>query len=259
MAVQKILSHRIVNNKYSFLVKWKDGDIDSWVPEADFNNLELVNKYKSELVKGPGTRSKKKLLSNLNLSLITLFFFSLILPFVSCQEESHIIKYLNVPFCSSKSEKQPVMLSKICGNNPSSRDENYSFLENWLKNRAQMANNGGNKNGVYLNNGKNFSTSTPFVTKKSEQQRVWINPRSIKNNDSFTLNRYKRRPVDMPNPVEMHLEVYAKLEHNVIGKGHECKISYVEWTFSENFWGTRFASSIKHNPILNDYDCIRMI
>lgn len=45
--VEKILNHKIEDNKYIFLVKWKyyDNDNNSWIPYTNFEQKDIINKY----------------------------------------------------------------------------------------------------------------------------------------------------------------------------------------------------------------------
>ena len=53
--VEKIIRHKIIDNDYFFLVKWKNFPLSecSWVPEKNFNSMDLVNKYKEEPKENP--------------------------------------------------------------------------------------------------------------------------------------------------------------------------------------------------------------
>ena len=113
--VEKIINHKILNKKYSFLVKWKGEEIESWIPESNFNNMELIYKYKSGLEKGPITRGRMKLL-DANAVIFTMIMLFL-LPLSLGQEQSHNLELVLVPYCTSHSEKQPILLSSFCNTN----------------------------------------------------------------------------------------------------------------------------------------------
>lgn len=47
--VEKIMNHRIVNGKMSFLVRWKNysSKHDSWVTQSDLNCEEILKAYQN--------------------------------------------------------------------------------------------------------------------------------------------------------------------------------------------------------------------
>jgi len=50
--VDKILQHKSVNEQLVYEVLWKNTKNTDWLPIANFNNLEVLNKYQQELKKG---------------------------------------------------------------------------------------------------------------------------------------------------------------------------------------------------------------
>lgn len=49
--VDRILDHKVVDNKWVYLVKWKElpASENSWIPEHYFNSPKLINDYKASL------------------------------------------------------------------------------------------------------------------------------------------------------------------------------------------------------------------
>ena len=82
--VEKILDHRETADGYEFLVKWKLDPDNSWVPESNFNTVEILNDYFKSLrgeavpTRKRGRPKKLNLLNALLLSLIFSFLFGCI-------------------------------------------------------------------------------------------------------------------------------------------------------------------------------------
>ena len=167
--------------------------------------MELINAYKNQLAKGPKTRGRKKLLDTKALLVSLIFLFCL--PLCFGQEEAHMLNNVIVNYCSSISEKQPVLLSSVC--NP----DNFEIKANNIA-----------------------------VTK-------WIRK----------YDYYPQAKVSNELLKVINLEAYSKLEHSVIGKGFQCKVSYEEWVFSSGFFGGRSSSSKKVTPFFSALDCWKMI
>ena len=74
--IEKIVSHKLENNKPLYLVKWRNEDSknNSWVRPEDFANMKFVNDYLKSIEGGRSTRSKKALSAATILSVISILF-----------------------------------------------------------------------------------------------------------------------------------------------------------------------------------------
>ena len=222
-AIDKIVSHRMLNDNFSFLIQWKDDKKKkSWVTEDQLTRdySELIKDYKTNL-KGAKTRNRKKLLGGINLTLLSalcLIFFNIALAMAE-DELAHYVNNISVPYCNSNWEKSPIRISQICGEKPVPVNEDKGVLF-WFRARE--------------------SWKQKFSPSKVEK---------LHDEDDNNANWDKF----------LELEVYSKLEHNVYGKGYHCKIVYEEYLFSETFWKVRYVRNTKHTVELSDLECWNMI
>ncbi|CAF0957951.1 unnamed protein product [Brachionus calyciflorus] len=89
---EKIIKHKTINNENFCLVKWKIFPMSecSWIPEKNFNTMEIINKYKDELKDNPLKERPKRnrkvpKLNFLNILLLSIYF--LIFP-ILCESPS---------------------------------------------------------------------------------------------------------------------------------------------------------------------------
>ena len=57
----------------------------------------------------------------------------------------------------------------------------------------------------------------------------------------------------------LKLDVYSKLQQNILGKGHECKKTRIRWKFEEALFGEKYRSSIAETVVLKPSDCLAMV
>ena len=120
--IERIQKHKIIDNDNLYLVKWKYLPLSesSWIPEKYFNNLKLINDYKSGLQFAKSQRPKRKCTLNKAFFVSFLLLFSII-PSVFT-ENVNKIKGINVNgsfmLCSHSYHRKIVDLNSLCKTRP---------------------------------------------------------------------------------------------------------------------------------------------
>ena len=109
--IEKILDHRVVNGKTTYLVKWKGQpkSQNSWLPVENFDNLGSINKYWKSFKETPNSFHKMKTRSKqLNAALTILVFFAVICFGLGLEVNS------SFPYCSESFNTQPIDIENTC-------------------------------------------------------------------------------------------------------------------------------------------------
>ncbi|CAF0850122.1 unnamed protein product [Brachionus calyciflorus] len=100
--VEKIIKHKMLDNKYIFLVKWKNFPVSqsSWVPEKNFKSMKLVNDYKKSITnqnlnERPKRQARSGKVNMISINMITSLF---------------VIFVLLINLCSANGEKQNIVI-----------------------------------------------------------------------------------------------------------------------------------------------------
>ena len=127
--IEKIVSHKLENNKPLYLVKWRNEDSknNSWVRPEDFANMKFVNDYLKSIEEGRSTRSKKALSAATILSVISILF--LFFPLIY-GNELRVNDKFDFDYCSVSNDLMPLNLNDLC-TRPTEIDTNH--LQNWFK------------------------------------------------------------------------------------------------------------------------------
>ena len=133
LEIKKILNHRVKNNKYEYLVEFKNtSHPNEWIKEQNFNTFEIVNNYKNNL--------NKKKIHNMNTRnstiktnylLLTIFHYFLL----SCFFLKLFALKVNIPYCFENEIKRPINIENVCNSNFKSISQyEISNLNNFLNN-----------------------------------------------------------------------------------------------------------------------------
>ena len=120
--IERIQKHKTIDNDNLYLVKWKYLPLSesSWIPEKYFNNLKLINDYKSGLQFAKSQRPKRKCTLSKAYFVSFLFLFSIIPSVFSEMLLNSKEINLNGSFkvCSHSYLKNIVNINSLCKTKP---------------------------------------------------------------------------------------------------------------------------------------------
>jgi len=229
----KILSHRFVNNKIQYSVAWKQKPGEkrvqvSWVNPEDFANKKFINDYHNHVnqVKANArvTRSRGKLMGNINSLYFSIVMFLFIFPLIGAVTPLNIMPLRptdqitskgDFDFCEFKNNLNPIDLDDIC-TKPNSIDDNSSLILDWLK----------------TNYDEKFFNSSADTSKSYLKTE--------------TFYHFKA-------------SLLSKSINQVSGKAFQCKkVTYIR-SWSVGFWGKNYKNDEIFNEVLDPDTCWYMV
>jgi hypothetical protein len=229
----RILSHRFVKNKIQYSVAWKQKPGKkrvqvSWVYPEDFVNKKVINDYHNHLnqIKSNArmTRSKGRLMGNINCLYFSIIMFIFIFPLIGAGVPLNIIPLKTTDqitsngdfdFCEFKNILNPIDLNDICAK-PRENGNNSSLVLDWLKSNYDD---------------KFFNTS-------ADREKTYLKTETFYHFQATLL---------------------SKSINQVSGKAFQCKkVTYIR-SWSVGFWGKNYKNDEIFNEVLDPDTCWYMI
>ena len=230
LEIEKIISHKIIDNEWLYLVKWKElpRNESTWIPEKNFNTLDIVNNYKKSISNRRELRPRKskKLNYITSIALLVLITF---MPTIFCAPT----RYNTTKVFKGLTSKSSYRQTTITRSKPS-YEETILINGDFKVCSASL-----NKNLINLNT---MCNEKPNQT--TSVLRDYVNDH--------------RLPVTNKNVMGLPMYIFGKIQHEVYGHGIHCMMKKHVMKTSTNIIGVTYESFRTENAELSYDDCYQL-
>jgi hypothetical protein len=247
--IEKIISHKLIDNKPMYLVKWLnlDSKDNSWVRPEDFASMKFVNDYLRSLPQGRTTRSRK-IIAGMNV-LLNLFVIILFLPVVFSfnSKEVNINDNFDFDFCPITNDMVPINLNDICFN---PTELGAAPVIAWFEKYYS-------KGSIIPIIPLNRSTAIPSASTEIPKFKRMVDSNVTK---TFKESQFKAELSSKPTVMyNFQAQILSKSINTVSGQAFQCKRIIFTRTWTENFFGSKYRNDEVKTEKLDSNTCWYMI